>query len=120
MRHCGSSASRRASASSRRVFLIVRECMSALSIRRLQTDAGHDAKGDGTAERMESDDPRQPMERLIPGAYNVGGRRMPEPTGPARDSSLGINKAPGIMLLLSRSAERRDQYSPVGRVPPVA
>jgi len=33
----------------------------------------------------------------IPGTYKVGGRRVPKPTGLDRDSSLGINKAPGNM-----------------------
>src|SRR5690606_3725937 len=33
-----------------------------------------------------------------PGTYKVGGCHMSEPTGPARDSSLGINKAPGKCL----------------------
>src|SRR5690606_137248 len=33
----------------------------------------------------------------IPGTYKVGGRRVPGPTSPDRDSSLGINKAPGNM-----------------------
>ena len=42
-----------------------------------------------------SDDPRRPVKWLIPGAYKVGGRRVEEPTGSPRDSSLGINKAPG-------------------------
>ena len=34
----------------------------------------------------------------IPGTYKVGGRRMSKPTGLVRDSSLGINKAPGKCL----------------------
>ena len=34
----------------------------------------------------------------IPGTYKVGGRRMKKPTGLSRDSSLGINKAPGKMF----------------------
>lgn len=38
----------------------------------------------------------QPMKILIPGAYNVGGRRVTKPTGRVRDSSLRINKAPGM------------------------
>src|SRR5690606_21765519 len=36
-----------------------------------------------------------PMARLIPVAYKVGGRHISGPTGPDRDSSLRINKAPG-------------------------
>ena len=32
----------------------------------------------------------------IPGTYNVGGRRVTKPTSEIRDSSLGIDKAPGI------------------------
>src|SRR5947207_2509948 len=38
----------------------------------------------------------QPVERSIPGAYKVGGRRVRKPTGLPRDSSLRIDKAPGI------------------------
>ena len=40
----------------------------------------------------------QPVEKSIPGTYKVGGRRVTKPTGLARDSYLGINKAPGKCL----------------------
>ena len=42
----------------------------------------------GKAQKRQGGDPGQPVERLIPGAYKVGGRRVSEPTGPVRDSSL--------------------------------
>lgn len=32
---------------------------------------------------------------MIPGTYNVGGRHVPKSTDQGRDSSQGINKAPG-------------------------
>ena len=38
---------------------------------------------------------------------DVGGRRVSGPTGPARDSSLEIDKAPRIVLLTNRAATRR-------------
>ncbi len=48
----------------------------------------------------------QPVERLIPGAYKVGGRRVLQPTGQNRDSSLRISMAPGNKLFLPKSADR--------------
>lgn len=55
----------------------------------------------------------QPVEKSIPGTYKVGGRRMSKPTSRDRDSSLGINKAPGKMSLLPGSADRHPRYRPV-------
>ena len=51
------------------------------------------------------------MEKGIPGTYKVGGRRVEKPTGLPSDSSLGINKAPGKVVLLPGSADRHNQYS---------
>ena len=61
-------------------------------------------------------DPRQPMERLILGAYKVGGRRVKGPTGPSRDSSLWINKAPGnVTPVVKRRSQ--NEYSPPKQMP---
>ncbi len=64
-------------------------------------------------------DPRRPMERLIPGAYKVGGRRIAKPTGRARDSSLRISKAPGISYSCREAQNAETQYSPARAAAPV-
>ncbi len=50
--------------------------------------------------------PLRPLEFRSREPTRVGGRRVPGPTGPARDSSLKIDKAPRIVLLTYRAATR--------------
>jgi len=45
------------------------------------------------------------MDGSIPGAYKVGGRRVPQPTGRDRDSSLKIEYGPWEYLISCREAQ---------------
>jgi two-component system phosphate regulon response regulator PhoB len=58
--------------------------------------------------KCESGDPRRPMSRLIPVAYNVGGRHVSKPTGRDRDSSLRISKAPGMCCFCREAQIAKD------------
>jgi hypothetical protein len=49
---------------------------------------------------------------------HVGGRHMPGPTSPDRDSSREIDKAPGIMLLTHPAAPPRQCSAASRRAPP--
>ena len=60
----------------------------------------------------------QPVEKSIPGTYKVGGRRMTKPTGLARDSSLGINKAPGKCLSCREAQTANGKYRRSRTLPP--
>jgi hypothetical protein len=60
----------------------------------------------------------QPVEKSIPGTYKVGGRRMTKPTGLARDSSLGINKAPGKCLSCREAQTANGKYRRSRTFPP--
>ncbi|CDX49548.1 hypothetical protein MPL1032_100105 [Mesorhizobium plurifarium] len=58
------------------------------------------------------------MERSIPGAYKVGGRHVRKPTGLPRDSSLRIDKAPGISFSCREAQTVGSKYRPmVSRAP---
>src|SRR5580704_13516861 len=48
----------------------------------------------------------------------VGGRHVPGPTSPDRDSSREIDKAPGIMLLTHPAAPPRQCNAGTGTTPP--
>jgi hypothetical protein len=48
----------------------------------------------------------------------VGGRHMPGPTSPDRDSSREIDKAPGIMLLTHPAAPLRECNAVARPAPP--
>src|SRR5690606_36427577 len=58
------------------------------------------------------------MARLIPVAYKVGGRHVSEPTGPDRDSSLRISKAPGISCSCREAQIATDRYRAAMAPPP--
>jgi len=45
------------------------------------------------------------MDGSIPGAYKVGGRRVPQPTGRDRDSSLNNEYGPWEYLISCREAQ---------------
>src|SRR5262245_9066097 len=95
IRQKGSSASRRAGASCRSAFLL------ALSVSVIASSfAGHDKRRSSARlyKMRQQVTIHTTGEEVDPGTYKVGGHRVFQPTGRNRDSSLGINKAPGKCL----------------------
>ena len=63
---------------------------------RLAAQAALSVSGGGE-EVMKGAEPQKAVGEAIPGTYKVGGRRMSRSRDRVRDSSLGIDKAPGNM-----------------------
>src|SRR5690606_9612861 len=82
------------------------------------SDMGDELASTSRTEKNSSD-PRRPMSRLIPVAYEVGGRRVSEPTGSDRDSSLRISKAPGKCCSCREAQIATGEYRRVKACAPV-